>query len=109
MASGAPRLTGMDQDSSTLFTVSWAVMGDFLPLCSFPGVCPEPPIPPLNIICRCRSVMREISVLPSLQVKEPLLVKDVLYACQGVNGKFTSFQQVRLIHHGPPGGHGPPS
>ena len=29
-----------------------------------------------------------------MQVKEPLLVKDVLYACLGVNGKFTAFQQV---------------
>jgi hypothetical protein len=25
-------------------------------------------------------------------VKEPLLVKDVLYACQGVNGKYTAYE-----------------
>ncbi|KAG1679629.1 hypothetical protein FOA52_006146 [Chlamydomonas sp. UWO 241] len=27
----------------------------------------------------------------SFTVKEPLLVRDVLYACQGINGKFTTF------------------
>lgn len=26
------------------------------------------------------------------QVKEPLLVRDVLYACQGINGKYTAYQ-----------------
>lgn len=26
------------------------------------------------------------------QVKEPLLVRDVLYACQGIEGKFTQYQ-----------------
>ena len=31
-----------------------------------------------------------------MQVKEPLLVKDVLYACQGVNGKYTAYQVMRV-------------
>lgn len=30
------------------------------------------------------------------QVKEPLLVRDVLYACQGINGKYTAYQ-VRAL------------
>ncbi len=27
------------------------------------------------------------------QVKEPLLVRDVLYACQGISGRFTLYQE----------------
>ncbi len=37
-----------------------------------------------------------------LQVKEPVLVKDVLYACQGVQGKFTAYQDSDTAPPGHP-------
>jgi len=32
-------------------------------------------------------------------VREPLLVRDVLYACQGITGKFMDFQVRRACMH----------